>query len=380
MKILLIGTYANDQSVSMTRFSKLVEQGLIQKGYEVLRKDPSPIFGQLHPSPVGFGKWLGYIDKLILFPFQLRQLSQEVDLVCICDQAYSHYTHYLQDKTHLVICHDMFGIRGALGEIKENIPSWTGKQYQRIILSGLKRAQWITCSSETTRMDVLRITKAKQNKTTVIQDCVNINYKIMPQQEAVERATRLGIYVNSYSWLLHVGGNQWYKNRLGLLRIFNYLKKNPEMTSVRLVMVGKPWTKEIKQFIIHHNLEEQVVELVALSNDNLRAMYSIATALIFPSLQEGFGVPMIEAQICGCPVFTSNRLPMTDICRDAAVYFEPDAPEEAGNIIAETLLNSQKMKHIREAGLNNATRFTFESMMDSYDMLFRQIASAERQN
>ena len=79
----------------------------------------------------------------------------------------------------------------------------------------------------------------------------------------------------------------------------------------------------------------QVRELVSVQNEDLRALYSTATALLFPSFQEGFGWPIIEAQACGCPVITSNRTPMTEVGENAAIYINPDSPEEAAREIAK---------------------------------------------
>ena len=106
MKILLIGNYINDQQISINRFVGLMEKGLKKVGHEVWRVQAEPVLGKLHPGANGLGKWLGYIDKLLIFPFKLRQYLDWADLVCICDQSFSYYTPYLQDKTHLVICHD----------------------------------------------------------------------------------------------------------------------------------------------------------------------------------------------------------------------------------------------------------------------------------
>jgi len=377
MKILLIGNYINDQQISINRFVGLMEKGLKKVGHEVWRVQAEPVLGKLHPGANGLGKWLGYIDKLLIFPFKLRQYLDWADLVCICDQSFSYYTPYLQDKTHLVICHDLLAIRAALGEIPENPTGWTGRQYQSWIYRGFKMADYVACSSETTRSDVLRLTSINPGRVIVIEDCLDEDYDKMPREEALARVAKFNVNLD-YPFLIHVGGNQWYKNRLGLLNIFNYLRKYPELANIQLLMIGRALKPVMSEFIQTHNLEKQVLELVDLNNDDLRAFYSLATALIFPSLQEGFGVPPIEAQVCGCPVFTSNRLPITEISADAAVYFDPKAPETAAKIIAETLLNPEKMDSLRQKGFKNATRFSFMRMMESYDKMLQTMLEKSR--
>jgi len=372
MKVLIVGNYVNDRQISINRFVGLVEKGLRQKGHEIRRVQAQPIFGQLKSSPQGIGKWLGYIDKLIIFPVQLRQQLDWADIVCICDQALSYLTPYLKDRKYFVICHDLLAIRSALGEIPENPTSWTGKQYQAMILRGFKQAKYVVCSSEATRADVLRLTKIAPEQTEVIEDCLNQGYGPMTKEAAVALVGKFNIN-RDYPWLIHVGGGQWYKNRLGLLKIFKRLITFPGLENCRLILMGKPLLPNMREFVNQNNLSAQVIELGTVSDEDLRAFYCLATALIFPSFQEGFGVPVIEAQSCGCPVFTSNRLPMTVIADDAAVYFDPTEHEAAATIIAENLLAPDRLEQLRQKGFINATRFTYERMIQSYHQLLPKL-------
>src|SRR5258708_722987 len=110
MKILLIGNYIPDQQESMQRFANMLEVGLTQLGHEVRLIRPEPFFGKIRPSPEGFGKWLGYIDKFLLFPSRLRKAIAWADVVHICDHSDAFYTKYIQNKPHLVTCHDLLAV------------------------------------------------------------------------------------------------------------------------------------------------------------------------------------------------------------------------------------------------------------------------------
>lgn len=369
MKILLIGNYLFDQQESMQRFANMLQVGLAQLGYEVRLILPEPFFGRLRPSGNGLGKWLGYVDKFVLFPHHLRRAVSWADVVHICDHSNAVYTKYLKDVPHLVTCHDLLAICSALGEIKENPTKWTGQQLQRLILTGLKRSQRLACISERTRTDLIRLAKVDPSIVSVIYQGLNYLYAPMEKAESHKRLNCLGISSTSL-FLLHVGGNQWYKNRLGVLAIFNHLRRQPDLSNLYLVMAGKPFTNQMRQFIQSNSLETQVKELVAVENEDLRALYSSATALIFPSLQEGFGWPIAEAQVCGCPVFTSNRAPMTEVGGEAAIYINPDCPEKAAIKIAKHLPTVVKLK---QAGLINVQRFTSQRMLESYIELYQEI-------
>jgi glycosyltransferase involved in cell wall biosynthesis len=236
-----------------------------------------------------------------------------------------------------------------------------------MIVKGLNKATKIASVSEQTKNDVMRICSNARD-VSCIPLGFNYPYSPMAPSSAKQRLTNLGIPPNS-RFILHVGGNHWYKNRLGVLSIFYQMmikQNNPELY---LVMVGKPMTNEMHAFIKNNNLFQHVIELVNIDNENLRALYSTATAFLFPSLQEGFGWPIIEAQACGCPVFTSNLPPMNDVGGKAAIYIEPSNHEEAASTILYHLPIIDTFKY---KNLLNSQRFTTEKMVSEYIMLYHQ--------
>jgi glycosyltransferase involved in cell wall biosynthesis len=94
--------------------------------------------------------------------------------------------------------------------------------------------------------------------------------------------------------------------------------------------------------------------------------------LLFPSLDEGFGWPIIEAQACGCPVLTSGRPPMDEVGGAAAVYVNPENPEAAA---AAAILALNKAADLREASLQNAARFSSSAMIEGYLSLYEKVCS-----
>ncbi len=149
MKVLLIGNYEYNRQESMQRFVELLRHGLTDAGCDVHRIRPSPVMGRIKPGESGLGKWLGYFDRFVLFPPRLRRLVQWADVVHMCDQANSVYIPWLKGKPNVVTCHDMLAIRSALGEIPQNLTRWSGRVFQRWILSGLRQAQrWLAIPSK----------------------------------------------------------------------------------------------------------------------------------------------------------------------------------------------------------------------------------------
>jgi len=367
MKILLLANYLPDNIQSMQRFASMLETGLSQFDHQVRVIRPQPSIDRIKSLPKNVGKWLGYIDKFIFFPKKLRQEISWADVVHICDHSNAVYTKYLQNVPHVVTCHDLLAIRSAFGEIPENQTRWTGRQLQKMILNGLNQAQRVACVSEQTRQDLLRLSSLKVSAISRIYMGLNYPYTPMKKTEAQQHLDNLGIPNNS-KFILHVGGNAWYKNRIGVLSIFYSLLQKNKKTEYYLVMVGQPFTIEMRQFIKTYNLSQKVIELVRVDNEDLRALYSSATALLFPSLQEGFGWPIIEAQACCCPVITSKRPPMTEVGGEAAIYINPTNPEEAAEIIARCL---PILESLRKKGILNVQRFTIQQMISSYIQLYQ---------
>jgi glycosyltransferase involved in cell wall biosynthesis len=362
MKVLLIGNYVHNQQPSMDRFSELLRGLYVGHGHDAHLLQPTAVFGQLSPGAEGLGKWLGYIDRFLLFGSQLRREVEWADVVHICDQANSVYAPRLMGKPHLVTCHDMFAIRSALGEIPANPTGWTGRIFQRWILSSLRKAQRVVCVSEQTCRELISVAGLAPERTAVVPNALNYPFRPMPAEDCRVRLRELGA-TEPVPFFAHVGGNQWYKNRAGVVRIFAHLAALPQFAEHHLILAGKPWSRELRLLIDHVGLAERVREWVDISNEELRALYSAADALIFPSLREGFGWPIVEAQACGCPVFTSDRAPMTEVGADAAAYFDPGDPQGAARVVAERIADAAAMSR---RGLENAKRFSSASMLAGY--------------
>jgi glycosyltransferase involved in cell wall biosynthesis len=369
MKVLLVGNYENDAQESMQRFATLMAHGLSKAGHEVRTLRPPSLVGRLRPAGHGLGKWLGYVDKFGIFPPVLRSAAGWADIVHICDHSNSFYTRRLGSFPHVVTCHDLLAIRSGRGEMLQTHTRWSGRQLQRMIVNGLIKAQHVVCVSEATKRDLLRINGIAEQRVSRIYNSLNYPYSRMSRHESVARLQKFSIDPTA-PFFLHVGGNQWYKNRLGVLRIFACLKKRSLQRNLNLLMVGKPWTVEMRRFVVQAGIADATFELIGIANEDLRAFYSTATMLLFPSLQEGFGWPIIEAQACGCPVLTSDRPPMDEAGGDAAIYVDPEDWESAANAIKQAL---GKGHNLSESGLQNAGRFNAPAMINSYVALYEKI-------
>lgn len=370
MKVLLISNYRPDAQPSMLRYAELLQRGLSSESISIELVYPPVIFGVL-PLPGGsFKKWTGYIDKYLLAPIYLRHKSQQADIVHICDHSNSIYLRCVASKPTLVTCHDLLAVFSALGVYEAVRVGVMGRILQHWIASSFTRAQYIVCVSKKTCEDIRTLAPEMRATMRVIHHPLNWDYSPASQSSIAEARNRQGIPAGT-EYFLHVGGNPWYKNRLGAMQIFAELRKYPRFRDAKLVMAGKPWTSDMYQFCREAGLESVIFERVEITNEDLQSFYSDALALIFPSREEGFGWPILEAQACGCPVITSNRAPMTEVAGDAALYIDPDNPLSAAQVITS---HFDELPLLRQAGFQNLTRFTLNEAINAYCKVYEQLA------
>lgn len=368
MKVLLVGNYLPDQQQSMQRFAELLHNGLHQSGCRVRLIRPQPVWSHLKVS--GARKWLGYADKLLHFPAQLRREAAWADVVHVCDHSNAFYIPYLQGTSYLVTCHDLGAVRGALGEETDCPASPTGKILQRWILEGLLRSNMVACDSTCTMTDLMRLGRGNFDAKRIRLVLLGLNhqYRQLTVEEAIIRLTQVGLDL-ARPFVLHVGSSLKRKNRDGVLRIAARLRHWPG----QFVFAGDPLNKELLDLAGRLGVRERIVQIINPDNDTLEALYNRAHALLFPSRFEGFGWPVIEAQACGCPVLTSDRTSLPEVAGEGAIVRAVD--DEAG--FAADILRLMD-EHAWRAewiarGLANVRRFAPQTMISRYLDLYREL-------
>lgn len=377
--VILVGNFAPDTQQSMLRFAQLLLRELTQREVRTTLVAPQPHFARLCRTYrySGWPKLLGYLDKFVVFPRTLRRLARrETEAVFhILDHANAVYLPHLRPAPALVTCHDLLQVRAALGEFPQQRVGRSGRRYQRWILRNLGRAPLTACVSWKTRRDLLRLTPLSPARVTIVPNGLNYEYHRIDTGVAWNRLAGLGSpaapLIPGEPFLLNVGGGQWYKNRPGLLQLLHKLCSIHNYKG-RLVMVGKPLAPHDALLAEELGLTARIVSLQNVPNPTLEALYSVADGLVFPSWEEGFGWPLLEAQACGCRVFTSDRAPMTEVAGDAAVLFDPADINTAADLIATALRNSPRFN---QDGLANAQRFTTAAMIEGYLELYARVAA-----
>lgn len=363
MKIYLIGNYPLDHTTSMYLYSSLIKKYLKNFKYKVVILKPSIILNKFKFRNKLITKYFSYIDKYVFFGFKLFFKIKNNDVVHVLDQANSLLYPFINSKRVSLTCHDLINYK-LLKNKKIKKISLTGIIYQKIILHFIKKFNNIICVSQKTKNDLIKISKINKNKVCFIYNSLNKNLKPISHK----KSNKILNINKNYKFFLHVGGNAWYKNKDGVIKIFNKLIKSKNNKDYKLIFAGADLTKENIMLIKKLKLNNCIINFVNPNNKILCALYSRAEALIFPSHDEGFGWPIIEAQACGCPVFTNYKNPMKEIGKQSLYYFKNSNYLQNAKFINDKI---RFKKNIIKKGFVNLKRFNFNKIKIKYTNFFK---------
>ena len=387
MNIVLFAHPAFMDSQSMPRFARMLEQAYLARGHRVQVWSPQAKVYNWVPSG-RLPKWAGYVDQYVMFPLWVRkQIRQQPadTLYVFCDQALGPWAPLVRDKPHVVHTHDLLALRSALGIEPENPTSWTGRMYQRYIRHGFRQARHFISISSKTRDDLHHFGQVEPVTSEVVYNGLNYPYAPLPADKAREALQQAGLPAPASGMLLHVSGNQWYKNVPGVIRMYAHYART-RRDPLPLWLVG-PRVDEKLRMVLNEVPEQGEVRFFhGLDNSVLQAAYSLSRAFLFPSLAEGFGWPIVEAQACGCPVITTGEPPMNEVGGEAAIYLprltiDDDVQAWAKNAAAVLLellsLDEAARAAIVAQGIATAKRFDADAAIEGYLRIYRQVIDWE---
>lgn len=253
----------------------------------------------------------------------------------------------------------------------------------RLLFRGLTRlalstARHVIAITETARRDFIAEFGLPPERITAIPLAPSPLFE--PQPAAVIAAVREK-YALPPRFVLYAGSNKPHKNLVGLVSAWTAPASLAEAADADLVIAG-PWDErygEARQLADAAG-DASIRWLGRVPDADLAALYAAATVFVFPSLFEGFGLPVIEAMACGTPVICSNATALPEVAGDAAVLFDPGAPDAGATLRAalERVLGDAKLRQqLRERGLERAARFSWTETARQTLHLYRTIAGTD---
>jgi len=235
--------------------------------------------------------------------------------------------------------------------------------------NAIKHSKKIICVSENTRNDLLRFfPKIEEDNIKVVYNGVSEDYcQLLPKDCSLINQL---VPFQSMEYILYVGDRRSdYKN-------FNMLVNACKIAKFPLVIVGGGLLTTEEQLMLSDKLGTNKYFLLnGLSNNQLNLLYNNAAFLVYPSVYEGFGIPIIEAQKAGCPVICSNKSSIPEVAGRGAYIIDNISDDKISDILLQSKSGTIQTNEIVKAGLLNAQRFSWDKCYKETKQVYLEIDS-----
>lgn len=233
----------------------------------------------------------------------------------------------------------------------------------RLVLSALvprsaRAARAVLTDTEFTKRDLIEMYALPSQKIIVTPYAAAARFR--PSTDAAALAAIREKYQTSEHFILAVGNLQPRKNLSRLVEAYAHARQTYALPH-KLVLVGPSHWKAsaVTRAIAANEVREHVLLTGFVAEDDLRLLYNAADVFVFPSLYEGFGLPILEAMACGTPVVASNAAAVPEVAGDAARLFDPQDTHELAEALSEVVANVELRDTLKQKGLARAQKFSW---------------------
>jgi len=265
------------------------------------------------------------------------------------DGSYAYVARGVEGERLVVTCHDLIPALQMAGRL----PGHPGPAARRIVRASLevvRGARGVLAVSRRTRDDLISIGGVDGDRIRVATLALDPVFSAGSGEPGISRRP----------YILHVGGDSPYKNLEGVLAVFQRVRQSVDVT---LVLAGGAPGRAVSRRLRESALRGHVEVRYHPPDGELRALYRGAALLLFPSLYEGFGWPVLEAMACGCPVVCSSVASLPEVAGDAALMAGPGDTERLAGHCVSILRHPDIAGACRAGGLARAGEFTEERMV-----------------
>ncbi|MEO8073073.1 MAG: glycosyltransferase family 1 protein [Acidobacteriota bacterium] len=254
---------------------------------------------------------------------------------------------------------------------------WKLKQNAAVLQSDL-----ILTVSDYSKQQIGEYFNLPNSRLRVINEGARSVFKVLPPNSATGNALRRFGIKSGEKFLLYVGGISPHKNLSVLINAFKRICDDSQFPDVKLVLVGDykddPFFSaypSLKKQVAELSLEDKVVFTGFISDEDLARFYNAATLLVFPSLEEGFGLPALEAMACGTPVAASNCSSLPEVIGDAGSFFDPRDEQNMADVITKILKDDLLRNKMKENSLKRAREFSWKKAAEDTLAIFGEVAA-----
>ncbi len=236
------------------------------------------------------------------------------------------------------------------------------------------RLDAIITGSEYSRTDIIRYLGIAAEKVTVIPAAVGPEYRPLPEEEIQPTLARLRI---GRPYILFVGSIEPRKNLVRLLEAFSRLRKWSKQWTLVIVGARKWKHSPVFEMVRRLELEPYVRFTGFVPDDDLPVLYSGASLVVYPSLYEGFGLPVLEAMACGAPVVASSTSSLPEVAGDAALLVDPFDVAALAEAMREVLSNQDLAARLCARGLARAQEFSWRRTAREVAILYDRVLNGK---
>jgi glycosyltransferase involved in cell wall biosynthesis len=266
-----------------------------------------------------------------------------------------HYTYYYNklkktDKPTIITVYDLIHEKNS---ISNNKPFFPKKNM-------IELADHIICISEKTRKDLIEIYGVQEKKTSVIY--------LGSEHAEIQKTTKNMNLDKPY--ILFVGSREKYKNFNFFIK--SYAESNKLLNNFDIVLFGGGnLNKEEKKFITKNKINENSIKYIFGDDELLMQLYQNAGVFVFPSLDEGFGIPVVEALKNKCPVICSDIEIFREIGGDYVKYFNIHHTESLTKAIEDIMFSIEEKNLFKEKGYTNSKKFSWKKCADETLLVYK---------
>ncbi len=310
------------------------------------------------------------ISEQIVLPYLLRR-----DKIDIFHATTNTAPLLLPAKIKLILTiHDVMFLSD-----KQRIPtavSWyqrLGRKYYALISSLIiKRANLVTTISNFSQQDIAEGFSIPADRIKVIYEGVGQEFK-----PATTPDQTLQKYSIDRPYFIHLGAIDPRKQTAFTIEAFKQFINTDAGRQHQLVVTGlnAKDSQSFQKLIQQHQLESSVKLVGFVAKSELIELLSAAQALLFPSLYEGFGLPMLQAMACHCPVITTNTTALPEIGGSAALYIDTGHHQQLVQQMTLLAGNLESRQQLVKAGLRQIKKFDWQQTADQYAKLYREVST-----
>jgi glycosyltransferase involved in cell wall biosynthesis len=315
---------------------------------EYLKKCPSSLLLGFHIPPIA-NTWRMrlWVNRYLC---QLWLNSHQPDII---HETYFYPTKWQSHKSKTVITvHDM--LHEKYRDILPKSDEVCSAKFKAI-----KRADHIICVSENTKKDLIELLDVDPSKVSVVYHGNSL--------KIFENLTKPQHHIIS-NYILYVGQRFYYKNFSRFVQAYANSKIKHDFKII--CFGGGLFSKEERDLMIKLGLSEDQVSQISGDDKALADLYSNAAAFVYPSLYEGFGIPLLEAMSLGCPVICSNTSSLPEVAGKAAEFFDPYEPDSMTVALENVLCSSEKAKRLVNLGYERVKNFSWDKCAEETRLIY----------